>query len=385
MVPEDLSIPRLLQQLEADPRNDAIKLCVEAESLCRRQYFKRAVEAAQHAECIAHEVFDSELKAITQLYLGAMYAAHHSSEEDERAALRSCGRAIRALSLHPRNYAIAQLIRAQIELQFGQQDEAIIHFYQTAQYLQKPISAARERREMNKVELYQALRDGANAAIGEIYGKFIAVEARRIASKKRRSDGMSTATTIAQSTMPRPSLTEAYPFELPVQLDWPATVELLPMNMSIANQAALLPGQVADAIDYIELTEISINGRRYAVEPLYAIPTDSRGAFRMYRDREYVPVHIRAGAGQAELSNSYLLIQKQDRPEREAGVIVLENLSRAGARAFRYELDKTLLGPPRIIGAEDRSWTFQDHAEPGAKKREPHIIGTAVAWLKPLS
>ena len=49
--------------------------CVsKSENLCRRHYFDEAVEAAQHAERIAHEVFDSELQAETLLYLGAMYA-----------------------------------------------------------------------------------------------------------------------------------------------------------------------------------------------------------------------------------------------------------------------------------------------------------------------
>ena len=203
-------------------------------------------------------------------------------------------------------------LESQIELQFGQQDEAVIHFYQTAQYLQKSIMAARERRETHKVELYKSLRDAvANAAIGEIYGAFIEVQARLIAPKKKRLSGTQAASTVAQPIeTPTQAEPGSLPFDFPIQSDWPATVELSPMNMSITNQAALLPNQAADAIDYIELTEISINGKRYTVEPLYAISGNGGGMFRLYRDKEYVPVHIRAEEGKTELANSYLLVHE---------------------------------------------------------------------------
>ena len=35
---------------------------------------KKVVEVAQHAERVAYEIFDSELHAVTLLYLGAMHA-----------------------------------------------------------------------------------------------------------------------------------------------------------------------------------------------------------------------------------------------------------------------------------------------------------------------
>jgi hypothetical protein len=335
-VPDELSIPHLLRKLEVDPQNDAIKLCFEADNLCRRHYFDKAVEAAQHAEHIAHEVFDSELQAETLLYLSAMYAARHSSDDDFRDAIRSCERAIRALSQNQTNFVIAQLIQAQIELQFEKKDEALIHLYRAAQTLQKSIAFSRERRQLQQIGLYESLQTAANAAIVQIYGSFIEVQARSIAPKKRRRSGeIRAAPPNGQFIEPPIHLgPELLPFDFPIQLDWPTSLELSPKNMSMTSQAALLPNYNADTIDYIELIEISINKKTFAIEPLYTIPGSDNRAFRMYRDKEYVPVHVKSEEGKAELVDSYLLVQKQARPDHQRGVVAIENPNVSGENGF---------------------------------------------------
>ncbi len=102
----------------------------------------------------------------------------------------------------------------------------------------------------------------------------------------------------------------------------------------------------------------------------------------MYRDKEYVPVHVKSEEGKAELVDSYLLVQKQARPDHERGVVAIENPNVSGASAYRYEAEQGSLIPLRIIGSE-RDWIFQDDAETNeSEKREPHIIGEVVAWLR---
>jgi hypothetical protein len=218
----------------------------------------------------------------------------------------------------------------------------------------------------------------------QIYGSFIEVQVRSIAPKKRRRPSeIRIAQSISQVVEPPMQLEpESFPFDFPIQLDWPTPLELSPMNVSLTNQAALLPNHTADAIDYIELTEISINKKTFVIEPLYPIRGNDRRGFRMYCDKEYMPVHVKSEGVQAALVNSYLLVQKQVQPDHERGVVVIENPEASGARAFRYEAEKDPFVPLRIIGPE-REWSFQDDEETsGSEHREPHIIGEVVAWLR---
>ena len=154
------------------------------------------------------------------------------------------------------------------------------------------------------------------------------------------------------------------------------------MNVSFTNQAALLPNYNSDTVDYIELTAISINNNAFVIEPFYAISGSDSRAFRMYRDKEYVPVHVKSEGGKAELVDSYLLVQKQARPDHERGVVAIEHPNVPGASAYRYEADKVSLFLLRIIGSE-RDLIFQDGAETNeSEKCEPRIMGEVVAWLR---
>ena len=93
----------------------------------------------------------------------------------------------------------------------------------------------------------------------------------------------------------------------------------------------------------------------------------------MYRDKEYVPVHVKSEEGKAELVDSYLLVQKQARPDHQRGVVAIENPNVSGASASRYEAEQ----------GSEREWIFLDDAETNeSEKREPHIIGEVVAWLR---
>ena len=101
----------------------------------------------------------------------------------------------------------------------------------------------------------------------------------------------------------------------------------------------------------------------------------------MYRDKEYVPVHVKSDEGKAELVDSYLLVQKQARPDHERGVVAIENPNVSGASASRYEAEQVpFFATDYRLGER---WIFQDGAETNeSEKREPHIIGEVVAWLR---
>jgi hypothetical protein len=382
---DPLSISNLLSLLQVDRGNDAIRLCDEAENLRRRHYYEKAVEASSHAERIAHSVFDYELQGATLLYLGTMHAFRSESSDGE-LAVRYCERAVRAFRRNTHNYAIAQLIRARIELHLEQKDEAVVHFYSTTQILQKLIVFSREHRQGQMVALYESLYNATNAAIAKVYASLTEVKPVPIARKKTRQPAISAASTTQFSAGRKQQNKESSPMDLPFPLPvpmkivWPTQtslrLELSPVYVSATDSAAIQPDLSENALDYIQLSGISINGKPFAIQPIYPASGDLGNTLKIYRDKQYVPVLVQTDVGRGEFNNTYLLVRRQDRPDHEDQYIVVDDLIDKHAWVDRCESEAPYTHI-QIIGAE-RQWDIPS-------EKEPHVIGVVEAWLKPLA
>ena len=111
---ERLTYERLLQLLQVDRSHEAMKLCQPVVGLCRRQRFPEAIQQANSAILLARTNYSVIGAAL--LYLS--YAQWSLGKEHTfKLALRDCDRAVRLLSLHRPNRAIANIFRAKLELE----------------------------------------------------------------------------------------------------------------------------------------------------------------------------------------------------------------------------------------------------------------------------
>jgi hypothetical protein len=113
ILPDELSIPDLLSLLQVDHTHTEIQLSQEADRLCRLRKCKSAIEVAESAMQLVRT--DAWLLGETLLYLSYARVCSNLPEQVSQAT-RECDHGIHALGLSTYNYAIADLIRGQMDL-----------------------------------------------------------------------------------------------------------------------------------------------------------------------------------------------------------------------------------------------------------------------------
>ena len=150
-----LSIPNLLSLLEVDRQAEVIKLCTEVEGLRRRRRYPEAIQIAERAIQLARS--DFKLMGTALLYASCARLNSKLPGQDRQAA-RDCGHAVRLLDLEPLNYAVAKIIRAQIEAKIVDAQAALQYYLQAATALEKVIREARERNRGVEANRYLELQ-----------------------------------------------------------------------------------------------------------------------------------------------------------------------------------------------------------------------------------
>jgi tetratricopeptide (TPR) repeat protein len=337
-----LSISNLLSLLHVDRQDEVIKLCLDAESLRRRRHYPQAAAAVQKAIAAANRNF--ALLGIALLYSSWIRLAQRSPQTEQQAR-RECNRAIRNLSLDAHNQIVARLVGAQLELEIGQIDEALTHFYQAGKILQKLQLDARERGQSELLKEYSELDKAVTAQIEAI--SQAATEVPPVA--------------IPEKTAAEPARIQ---LDIPTRLVWP---EANPIGLEFAS----ISGGIAP--EYIEISQLPINGRTFAVQPIGAFADDAN-ALRVQRGQKYLALQVEGR------SDQYVLVRRQDRPDQDQQLVAVVNQAQRGAWVDESHSEQPY-DHVHIIGAE-REWTINDGSESTSyAEAELHIIGVVEALL----
>jgi hypothetical protein len=361
-MPDDLSISNLLSLLQVDRQHAAIKLCTQAEGLRRRRHYAEAIRVADSAAQMAHN--DYSLIGITLLYLSHMRLASHVPHE-EALAIRDCDRAIRSLSVTPFNQAIANLIRAQIEVRHPNDEHRSILVYldRADKILERLIKTEREHHRLNQLDFYKELRQNIAKKIDEVSSKLVEVPLIVIPPKI----GMPAAPPSRAPIGPPPAHAAPPPFRLPIptRLVWPVPQPAINLELH-----PIAGGVVPD----VDITQMIIQHRPYRVEPL-DMAAVAPSPFHLQARASYTVVPLFDNTqGQA------VLVRQQPRLERDRQLVALyDPVTRA---AWIDEAESTApYTRVHIIGI-GRDWV-EDPAVDPIILGNPRIIGIVEALLTP--
>lgn len=358
-----LSITNLLNALQIDRNSEAVKLCIEAERLRRRQQLIRAIEVAEAATQLARDNYNEI--GITLLYLSCMRLASHIPKE-KRQAIRDCERARRSLSLSRFNQVIACIIRAQIEVeQENPSLQSSLVCFQRAKraLLELTIEAKRDNRVSNlKIgeELYVSVVD----KITDLSRGLTDVPEDEVTVAENPSTTVLQQVTTAKTT-PKTSLSQySIRLSIPTRIVWP------PPEPTAGFE--IVPSSERSAPDYFDTKHLSIDNQLYAIEPMLPV-VEGGGVARLRTKQPYLIVPL--------LDNefaSFALVRRTSQPEFERQYVVIHDPPSQTAWIDEAESDGVRV---HIIGAE-REWTIQEGAQPTPVfLSEPWIVGIVEAVL----
>jgi hypothetical protein len=358
-VPEEFFIPDLLSLLQLDRTHTAIQLALEADRLCRLRQYKPAIDVAESATRLVPT--DPWLLGQTLLYLS--YARLCSDlPEQVRQARRDCDRAIRALGLSTYNYAVANLIRGQMELHIdgvaGRSNA--LRFFQRASEVLNRLRA--EENLYNRVTLATRCIELKLQADRQI--KYLAHKLAEPAPVK-----------VPPKQRPQPQSEPEIPVSVPLEesvevplrdrlilqrLVWPPTEPPLVIDAP--------PGTTGLMPDFLGIRRLSVKSRVYEVKPLAG---DDPVQLRPRQNYWITPLE---GAAQGELA----LVREQVRPDQARQFVVI---SEAATQRVWIDLAEATEDLTRIhvLGAE-REWTVSDYLD----LNEPRLIGIVEAILVPV-
>lgn len=369
-MPDEFSIPDLLSLLQVDRDHAAIQLSLEADRLCRLRQYQPAIDVAESATQLVRT--DPWLLGETLLYLS--YARLCSDlPEQVRQAGRDCDRAIRALGLSTYNYAIAHLIRGQMDLRIygvGGRSNALRYFQRASDVLEKLRVEESQYNRRDRAARCVALKAQADQQIKRLAQKMTAPSEVKISPKQRPPQ--------PQTPAPRPKPVEAAPrpqeepVEVPLgnglimqRLVWPPTEPPLVIDAP--------PGMTGPMPDFLGIRQLSVRNRLYDVIPLVG---DEPVQLRPRQNYWIVPL---AGAVQGELA----LVREQVRPDQAQQFVVVSEPA-----AHRVWIDKAEATEDfthiHTLGAE-RDWVMRDLSPAQLDMSEPRIIGIVEAILIPVA
>jgi hypothetical protein len=371
-VADYLSISNLLSLLQVDRSGAMMKLCIEAEGLRRQRCYKDAIDLTQSAVKLAQ--YDSALVGVPLLYSSCARATSSQPHEEE-IAIRECNRAIRALNLFPYNLAIAQIVRAQIELSCDTadcQESALVFFDRARKILQNLMAEGQRYGYLEQTErcryLYARVTE-KSVEVAEALARRVVV---RATSTPRAAPPPPTPTPSPKtSDTPSESPRGAKPpikLPIPTRLVWPLPDPKIGLE--------LLPLATGATPDFVEVNQVSINHQLYKVEPVeYAV---SSGGLVPIRTRQpYLVVPLKDDA-----NGRCALVRQQARLDQPRRYIAIDDPVKR--ETWIDESESTApYNRVHIIGAE-RDWVVHDETElTPYNVNELHIIGIVEAILTP--
>jgi hypothetical protein len=371
-VPEEFSIPDLLSLLQVDNRNAAIKMAMESERLCRRHRYEEAITAAQNAVHISGH--KSELQGIALLYLSAARFLTAMPDECEKS-IRDCTRAIRVLSTHTHNRAIAQIVRAKYEIESdGTRNKvsAVEHLDIAAKMLQGLITDSHEYQRGDRAKLYQDLLEFVESKAGQLHSSLTEIDlADRMPSTQQTP---STSVSDKQEEVIEPIQSQEIPspqaasqsqqdkieskLPIPTRLLWPTPSP---------TRVELFPPGIGTALDYIDASRLSVDGQPYFLEPIAPV-SDSEKSVRLYAGKQYLAYQVEGSP------NQRVLVRNQDRPDQRQQFVVVADPVESRVWIDNAESDP-LFTNIHILGIR-RTWSEKPDIEV-----EPHIIGVVEAIM----
>ena len=351
-MPDRLSIANLLSWLQIDRRNDAIKLCLEAERLRRRRHFSQAIEIVQQAvDLVWH---DFEMLGLTLVYSSAIRSAACLPRE-ELTATREIQRAVRNLQLASHNGVIAQLIAAQIQAQMRSTDgrpAALAQLERARPALQKLLTKAHEFKRPQQINLYEQLLTDIAARIEQL--------TRSLAVKPYVP-----STPRSNQRTPPPATVQ---LTIPTQLIW---------RDALDQKYTVIPGRLV--VDEIEAKYLVIEKRLHELHPVRTGAANQDPHY-LRCTQHYAVIAIEGHPEQ------HVLVREQTQPDQTGQFIAVRD-----AVNRKMWIDEVTSLPPytdvHIIGAR-RQWNLSTTKPPqvlGGPTLDPDIIGVVIAIVMPLA
>lgn len=364
-MPEEFFIPDLLLQLQIDRTHTAIQLSEAAEGLCRLRQYRSAINVAENATRMVRT--DPWLLGCTLLYLS--YARMCSDLPAEvRQALRDCDRAIRALGLATYNYALAHLVRGQMDLQIygvAGRAGALRNFQRASDVLDKLRYEETQYNRGERARRCTELKAQADQQIKHLQQKLTAPAEVKVPSKRR----------VPQPSF-EPETTETGKPEEPIgvplddglilqKLIWPPAEPALVIDMP--------PGAPGLMPDFLGIRQLSVKDRVYDVKPLVG------GGPVQLRPRQRYWIVPLAAAPRGELA----LVREQARPDQATQFVAVREPTEQRVWIDKVEAtaDFTHL---HILGVE-REWVVRDASPEHLDLSAPIILGIIEAILVPVA
>gem|GEM_PF-6800962 len=364
-MPEEFYIPDLLLLLQIDRTHTAIQLSEAAEGLCRLRQYTPAIAVAENATRMVRT--DPWLLGGTLLYLS--YARLCSDLPDQvRQATRDCDRAVRALGLSTYNYALAHLIRGQMDLHIygvAGRSNALRYFQRASEVLDKLRYEETQYNRVERAKRCTELKERADKQIKHLQQNLTAPAEVKVPPKQRAPQPSSEP----ESAEPVP---QAEPIGVPLddrlimqRLIWPPAEPALVIDMP--------PGTLGLMPDFLGIRQLSVKDRVYDVKPLAG-----RSEPVQLRPRQKYWIVPLADAPRGELA----LVREQVRPDQAEQFVVVSELTepRVWIDKVKTTEDFTHL---HIIGAE-RAWVMRDASPEHVDLNAPRIIGIVEAILVPV-
>jgi hypothetical protein len=361
---EEFFIPDLLSQLQVDRAHTAVQLSEAAEGLCRLRQYQSAITVAENATRMVRT--DPWLLGGTLLYLS--YARMCSDLPDQvRQALRDCDRAIRALGLSTYNYALAHLIRGQMDLYIygvAGRSGALRYFQRASDVLDKLRYEETQYNRSERVKRCTELKEQADRQVKHLQQKLTMPTEVKVPPKRRAPQPPIEPE--AAEEMP-----QAEPIGVPLddrlimqRLIWPPAEPALIIDMP--------PGSFGLMPDFLGIRQLSVKDRVYDVKPLAG-----REPVQLRPRQKYWIVPL-ADAPRGELA----LVREQVRPDQAEQFVVVSEPTAPRVWIDKVEAteDFTHL---HIIGAA-REWTMRDASPEHVDLNAPRIIGIVEAILVPV-
>ncbi len=371
MVENLLSITNLLNSLQVDRNSDAVKLCIEADRLRRRQQPIKAIEVAESATQLAHNNYP-EL-GITLLYLSCMRLASRVPNI-EAQGVRDCERAIRSLGSSPVNQVLARLIRAQIEdeRENTSRQSTLVCYQKAKRALQEIRYEAWRFNRTRDLEIYESILASVDDKIADLSSDLADVPDDEYADTVNSSDQAMQPPPTQQARSVTDLLEHAVP--PPIQLSVPTRI-VWPLPEPAAGFQILSLSE-RTVPDYFETNHLSIDNQLYRIEP--TVPLVDRDGFARLRTKQpYLIVpFLNSECGQ------YALVRRATHPEQSRQFVIVHDPTSQTAWIDDAESKE---GRIRIIGAR-REWVIQDDVQPPPVfLNEPWIVGVVEAVLTRVS
>jgi hypothetical protein len=305
------------------------------------------------------------------LYLS--YARLCTTRPDQiTQAARDCDRAIRALGLSTYNYAIANLIRGQMELQVNGvtgRSSALRYFQRASEVLDKLRIEETQYNRANRAETCAALKQQVDRHVQQLMQKMTEPAPVKVPPKQPPY----------RPPMPPPLPPEEpvpFPQEVPAEIPWGE--RLISQRLIWPPQEPPLvidapPGMTGLMPDFLGIRQLSVRNRVYDVTPL--IGDDPV----QLRPRQNYWVASLEGAQHGEL----VLVREQVRPDQTEQFVAVSTPTERRVWIDKAESTDNLTHI-HILGAE-REWVMRDFSPEHLDMSEPRILGIVEAILVPVA